>query len=136
MTIEPRGAQAMQTTDDGYERYGVECFNLTPHQKLELNRFCGQVTQKAEWKSARIFVFGSTAKGHAFPFSDVDVAVQTDAFISVPWAKRIESLRQLCERGSPISPIGVTGDELRRGRKGNPSILRCLHSSNAIEIIV
>ena len=135
MSIEPEYAKAMQKTQNDYERCGVESLDLTPHKELELNRFCQQVTQKAEWKSARIFVFGSTANGHVFPFSDIDVAVQSDAFISVPWAERTESLRKLCEPGSPISPIGVTGDEMRRGHKGHPSILRSLHSSNAIEII-
>ena len=82
-------------------------------------------------------MFGSTAKGSPFPFSDIDVAVQSDAYESVPWDERIESLRKLCESGSPISPIGVTGEELNRGRaKGNPSILRSTRPSNAIEIIV
>lgn len=69
-----------------------------------------------------IFLFGSMAEGVSHPWSDVDLALVTDYFSSVPWTKRI---RKLGERLSPpplLSPIGLTHEEY--ATYSHPAIIR------------
>jgi predicted nucleotidyltransferase len=111
---------------------------LTQYQRKALEGFCTAVKEHKEIRSDAVLVFGSAARGRAFPFSDIDVAVVSSFFGSVPWAERIRTLKVLCTAGSPISPIGVTEIEVERGENAYPSVLRSLikgRSRTAREIL-
>lgn len=114
---------------------------LSVHQLDELAAFCNAVSKYPLFVpgSTRVIAFGSAARGRAFPFSDVDVAVVSTAFVGMPWGDRMKQLKGLLQNGSPISPIGTTDDELARGDRAYPSVLRSLaggRSKPASEILV
>ena len=88
---------------------------MTLYQSQALADF--RLAARADLESAgcRVLVFGSAARGRAFPFSDVDVAVISKRFAGLPWMDRIAKLKALLPAASPVSPIGVTEADLQLG---------------------
>jgi hypothetical protein len=107
----------------GQSKPGPE-WPLSDYQKQALKSFNESVEK--DLKGATVWVFGSAGRGRALPFSDVDVAVVSPKFAGMPWVERIKQLKLLCSKGSPISPIGVTDEELSRPDQAYPSVLRSL----------
>lgn len=100
--------------------------SLSDHQIRELHAFHRALLNERSLLPIQVFLFGSTARGGALPFSDVDVAVISAAFEGVSWAERLKRLTKLHAFASPIAAIGVTEEEMKRGLDAYPTILRSL----------
>ena len=107
---------------------------LTEYQKRELEKFATHIWNQVSWHPIKLLVFGSAARGRSFAFSDIDVAVLSNVFEKMPWEIRLDHLETYLDPGSPISPVGVTSEELNRGPLASPSILRSIRPQQAVQI--
>lgn len=86
-------------------------------------------TQSWDSQNTQVLVFGSYAADRARPWSDLDVAVVSDAFVGIPWLERIRQLNQIvgtiCRS---FHPVGVTKKELESHQY--PSILRTIRKKH------
>jgi predicted nucleotidyltransferase len=78
-------------------------------------------------------LFGSHARGHAFAFSDIDVAVISDIFQGMPWNKRLELLKPKGVRGQRISALGITFHEFKSHRY--PSVIRTIRGPHSTIVL-
>jgi predicted nucleotidyltransferase len=99
---------------------------LTKRQEAELASFLEALKDESALQDSTVLLFGSAARGRAYPFSDLDVAVVAEFFKGKPWSQRLDILAKGSTRGSPITAIGVTPEELSNAQMTYPSVLRNL----------
>lgn len=83
---------------------------LPPAIEKDIKKFLDEVSKDFPIEAA--YVFGSTARGEASPFSDVDVAVVSRAFRGM---RRVDVIAELLSRARgaeiDLQPIGFTPED-------------------------
>jgi predicted nucleotidyltransferase len=91
---------------------------------LWLKRFKSDVLPKIieSFRPKRVILFGSRIKSTAYEDSDIDVIVVSDAFINVPFVRRMSLILQTVKFPKHIDYICYSSDEFER-QKNKSSLL-------------